>query len=198
MLEKCSWNSLQFHLNHSHRSITLWIIWRGFSLYKTWHQKNKKSTQWSEYLLTIHWNQTCRWIISFVSKIGKKKKKTVICSQNSIKKLKIHGSTTLWRAHICATFGFHKHNCFYINKWKRDCNYKLNCLFQTLSHPTTLSSAQRNCHSKYTHNDGHKGILEDCKDISLELGLHYIHFRFLFWVLLLYAFMNEWMNDAFI
>lgn len=36
---------------------------------------------------------------------------------------------------LLATFGFHKQNCFYINKWKRHCNYKLKYLFQTLSHP---------------------------------------------------------------
>jgi len=56
------------------------------------------------------------------------------------------------------------------------CNSKLNCFFfQKLSRIITSSSAERNCHSEYTHNEGHK---EDCENISLELGLHDIYIVF--------------------
>lgn len=42
--------------------------------------------------------------------------------------------------------------------------------FQTdaITPRNSWSSAERNCNSKYTDNDGHKGIIEDCEHISLK------------------------------
>jgi len=58
------------------------------------------------------------------------------------------------------------------------CDSKLNCVFQMLSHIINSSSAKRKWHSEYTHNYGRKNIIEDCEDISLELGLYYIYIEF--------------------